>query len=327
MGSKGPIMMATEAPLNLAHQQDRKAERYLNVGRFQDAISCHQRAAEYIQEAMKKTAVKQALSSLELQYESHLKQQKIIQEKERRHEVIKKINATKLDELKVALNGHKKAEVDDVDGSNGIVSNGVDNVNNNPDPIVRYSKRTMETDSLLQFLNGNSIHNPLMEESTAFILASTREFQSPFSNMCSVARSNGSTPPTEIPEPENEPALTTSDSKVLQDNKDIIQELQTQNELLKDHILKLTKAWESCEKENDELRESVYDLNRQLEELRSHGITTRQTDISNELNAPFSNPMTGLVEPPPDDLPPLAPLELPDFNFDINKVGSSPPPV
>ncbi|KTG01706.1 hypothetical protein cypCar_00014425 [Cyprinus carpio] len=77
-------MEVLDSPLNLAHQQCRKAERLLAAGKFEDAISCHRKAAELLKEAMKLTKCEQARLSLELQRDSHIKQQRLIEEQWKR---------------------------------------------------------------------------------------------------------------------------------------------------------------------------------------------------------------------------------------------------
>ncbi|XP_073684715.1 nuclear receptor-binding factor 2b [Garra rufa] len=77
-------MEVLDSPLNLAHQQCRKADRLLAAGKFEDAISCHRKAAELLKEAMKLTECEQARLSLELQRDSHVKQQRLIEEQWKR---------------------------------------------------------------------------------------------------------------------------------------------------------------------------------------------------------------------------------------------------
>ncbi|XP_030630005.1 nuclear receptor-binding factor 2b [Chanos chanos] len=77
-------MEVVDSPLNLAHQHCRKADRLLAAGKYEEAISCHRRAAELLKEAMKLTECEQARLSLELQRESHVKQQRLIEEKWKR---------------------------------------------------------------------------------------------------------------------------------------------------------------------------------------------------------------------------------------------------
>nr|XP_057917729.1 nuclear receptor-binding factor 2b [Doryrhamphus excisus] len=77
-------MEVVDSPLNLAHQQCRKADRLLAAGKYEEAISCHGKAAELLTEAMKTTDCKQARVSMELQRDSHIKQQHLIQERWKR---------------------------------------------------------------------------------------------------------------------------------------------------------------------------------------------------------------------------------------------------
>ncbi|XP_021567040.1 nuclear receptor-binding factor 2 isoform X3 [Carlito syrichta] len=77
-------MEVMEGPLNLAHQQSRRADRFLAAGKYEEAISCHKKAAAYLTEAMKLTQSEQAHLSLELQRDSHMKQLLLIQERWKR---------------------------------------------------------------------------------------------------------------------------------------------------------------------------------------------------------------------------------------------------
>lgn len=77
-------MDVMESPLNLAHQQSRKAERMLAAGKYAEAIDCHGKAADHLGEAMKLTHSEQALLSLELQRDSHIKHQLLIHERWKR---------------------------------------------------------------------------------------------------------------------------------------------------------------------------------------------------------------------------------------------------
>ncbi|XP_036918585.1 nuclear receptor-binding factor 2 isoform X1 [Sturnira hondurensis] len=74
-------MEVMEGPLNLAHQQSRRADRLLAAGKYEEAISCHKKATAYLSEAMKLTQSEQAHLSLELQRDSHTKQLLLIQER------------------------------------------------------------------------------------------------------------------------------------------------------------------------------------------------------------------------------------------------------
>lgn len=77
-------MEVADSPLNLAHQQCRKAERLLAAGKYEEAILCHRKAADLLSDAMKSTEVEQARLSMELQRDAHIKQQRLIQERWKR---------------------------------------------------------------------------------------------------------------------------------------------------------------------------------------------------------------------------------------------------
>ncbi|XP_062859551.1 nuclear receptor-binding factor 2b isoform X2 [Trichomycterus rosablanca] len=77
-------MEVVDSPLNLAHQQCRKADRLLAAGKYEEAISCHRKAADLLDDAMKLTKCEQARLSLELQRDSHVKQQQLIEERLKR---------------------------------------------------------------------------------------------------------------------------------------------------------------------------------------------------------------------------------------------------
>uniref|UniRef100_A0A1A8GHF0 Nuclear receptor binding factor 2 n=1 Tax=Nothobranchius korthausae TaxID=1143690 RepID=A0A1A8GHF0_9TELE len=77
-------MEVVDSPLNLAHRQCRKAEHLVAAGKYEEAISCHGKAAELLTEAMRTTGCEQARLSMELQRDSHIKQQHLIQERWKR---------------------------------------------------------------------------------------------------------------------------------------------------------------------------------------------------------------------------------------------------
>ncbi|KAI3365354.1 hypothetical protein L3Q82_010438 [Scortum barcoo] len=77
-------MEVADSPLNLAHQQCRKADHLLAAGKYEEAISCHGKAADLLTDAMKTTECEQARLSMELQRDTHIKQQRLIQERWKR---------------------------------------------------------------------------------------------------------------------------------------------------------------------------------------------------------------------------------------------------
>ncbi|XP_039990368.1 nuclear receptor-binding factor 2b isoform X2 [Xiphias gladius] len=70
--------------LHMAHQQCRRADRLVAAGKYEEAISCHRKAADLLTDAMKTTVCEQAHLSMELQRDSHIKQQRLIQERWKR---------------------------------------------------------------------------------------------------------------------------------------------------------------------------------------------------------------------------------------------------
>ncbi|XP_005471288.1 nuclear receptor-binding factor 2b isoform X2 [Oreochromis niloticus] len=88
------LWLCSEATLAsfTAHQQCRQADRLVAAGKYEEAISCHRKAADFLTEAMKAPACEQARLSMELQRDSHIKQQRLIQERwkrEARREAVK----------------------------------------------------------------------------------------------------------------------------------------------------------------------------------------------------------------------------------------------
>uniref|UniRef100_A0A8C9NYK4 Nuclear receptor-binding factor 2 MIT domain-containing protein n=1 Tax=Spermophilus dauricus TaxID=99837 RepID=A0A8C9NYK4_SPEDA len=47
-------MEVMEAPLNLAHQQSRRADHLLAAGKYEEAISCHKKAVAYLSDKKNK---------------------------------------------------------------------------------------------------------------------------------------------------------------------------------------------------------------------------------------------------------------------------------
>ncbi|XP_059057505.1 nuclear receptor-binding factor 2 [Achroia grisella] len=77
-------------PLNLAHQQHRRAEAHLMNNRYDEAMQCHHNAAELLLDAMKSTSSSVALESITLQHSYHLKQKDLIKNKKEQYARVKK---------------------------------------------------------------------------------------------------------------------------------------------------------------------------------------------------------------------------------------------
>ncbi|XP_068053179.1 nuclear receptor-binding factor 2 isoform X2 [Anomalospiza imberbis] len=107
----------------MAHQQSRKADRLLAAGKYEEAISCHKKAAGYLTDAMKLTQSEQAQLSLELQRDSHMKQLLLIQERWKRAKREEKLKAQQSADKEAAthLQTSYKPSAEDSDDQNVLV--------------------------------------------------------------------------------------------------------------------------------------------------------------------------------------------------------------
>lgn len=117
-------MEVMEGPLNLAHQQSRRADRLLAAGKYEEAISCHKKAAAYLSEAMKLTQSEQAHLSLELQRDSHMKQLLLIQERWKRAKREERLKAQQSIDKDAAaqLQASHKPSAEDTEGHSPLLS-------------------------------------------------------------------------------------------------------------------------------------------------------------------------------------------------------------
>ncbi|KAM6186703.1 nuclear receptor-binding factor 2 [Rhynchocyon petersi] len=117
-------MEVMEGPLNLAHQQSRRADRLLAAGKYEEAISCHKKAAAHLTEAMTLTESEQAHLSLELQRDSHMKQLLLIQERwkrAKREERLKAQQSTDKDAAAHLQTAHRPS-AEDAEGQSCLLS-------------------------------------------------------------------------------------------------------------------------------------------------------------------------------------------------------------
>ncbi|XP_055963913.1 nuclear receptor-binding factor 2 [Sorex fumeus] len=116
-------MEVMDGPLNLAHQQSRQADRLLAAGKYEEAISCHKKAAAYLSEAMKLTQSEQAHLSLELQRDSHMKQLLLIQERWKRAKREERLKAQQSTDKEAGahLQVAPKPAAEDADGRSSLL--------------------------------------------------------------------------------------------------------------------------------------------------------------------------------------------------------------
>ncbi|CAK1585436.1 unnamed protein product [Parnassius mnemosyne] len=103
-------------PLNLAHQQHRRAQAHLINNRYDEAMQCHHNAAELLLDAMKSTTSSAALESISLQHSYHLKQKDLIKSKKEQYARVKKAMEnikllSKDPHLNLQSNEHAKLQV------------------------------------------------------------------------------------------------------------------------------------------------------------------------------------------------------------------------
>ncbi|XP_033265264.1 nuclear receptor-binding factor 2-like [Orcinus orca] len=113
-----------EGPLNLAHQQSRRADRLVAAGKYEEAISCHKKAAAYLSEAMKLTQSEQAHLSPELQRDSHMKQLLLIQERWKRAKREERLKAQQSTDKDAAaqLQASHRPSAEDADSQSPLLS-------------------------------------------------------------------------------------------------------------------------------------------------------------------------------------------------------------
>ncbi|KAI8512658.1 nuclear receptor binding factor [Branchiostoma belcheri] len=254
---------------------------------------------------MKMTSVPQALTSLQLQYKFHFKQRDIIREKHRRaesyrkyqeqreKEAQKKAQAAKelreaeelLQKTLAASNAERDSEVEsepDEEEENGIDSNDETDLSRGNEKSVIHDG---EPDSLLQFLNKGGRRDK-------------------FSSSVHAA------------------------TKAPKNAEEKMEELKTSNRQLQEHVSSLLQELEktkhelhAARSENRQLRRTVDILTTQIERYVAEDRRRAGQDLSVSIRPAFSASDSSFDEQisPPSEIPPLAPLEIPDFDFDSFK--------
>ncbi|XP_078481004.1 nuclear receptor-binding factor 2 [Ciona intestinalis] len=131
------------APLNQAHFHERKAERCLSEGRWDDAIEFYRTAFDFITEAMEKINSQPGLQSLQLQQDFYSRQSRVIEIK--RNEQL----------LAPKFNEDQEKENEDSEEEEGEILTPVVKEVENDSALKTFvtSRCEREPDSLLQFLN------------------------------------------------------------------------------------------------------------------------------------------------------------------------------
>ncbi|ELU07009.1 hypothetical protein CAPTEDRAFT_224970 [Capitella teleta] len=288
-------MDVSQSPLNLAHQEGRKAERLLAATKYDRAIECHQKAADLLSEALKSTSIPQMRESLSLQRKQHLQQKKVIRYKQQ----VAALHDAALDDDETPADGAQQQTLNLLESDEG-------DIRRCDDSMMTSVHRTIEEcDSLLQFLNDRAT-------------AAGRTYHQPDTLKILLTHNNYDVHGTKIPK----------------DDQLIIEELRLHNVALRSHITDLLtesdenriqmKNYEQelnqYRQENYELKEKVLKYQRAAQRNR-HRITDEyemEKSVEGQ-NYPFPSCMNL------DDLPglKLPPLEMPEFDFDSLKIASS----
>lgn len=278
------------SPLNMAHQQHRRADAHLRYKRFEDAMFCHNNAAELLLDAMKSTTSSVALESLSLQHSYHLKQKDIIKSKKEQFDRVKKV----IDNLKY-LSRELNTNYEDHQGSKLQIA------------IYRAIN---ETDSLL-----NTLLKPYEHLLTQDEGPSTKRNED-----------------VKFTKTENEKTLPSG--KKSKDNPMVIEELQILSQNLHSLVDQLVLQIEVVKDENSLLKERVNYLENERKRYLNFypsvpDYCNREnlrvlTDSAEGNSSPFIvSPCTELspesAHEKDRELPPLAPLEMPNFDLSIFK--------
>ncbi|XP_071448138.1 nuclear receptor-binding factor 2 [Hetaerina americana] len=304
--------METSA-LNLAHQQHRRAEAHLRYRRFDEAIKCHKEASRLLEEAMKLTNVAKALESLTLQRDYHIQQESVIKMKSNCYEK----------HLKSAACDHKKIINPEIPVQPERESHHLQ---------AEIYKTMEEADSLLQIL--------LKKGTLSKEVLGNKENNLPENTVTeqeAVARLEPS---------EWKPCM--SGSRLPKDDQTVIEELRVVNEQLRSQVVQLLEDLDLCHKENDHLKRRILRLEGQFGKypVVGRGSTNSHLPMCDMFNdcilqrkgsennpvgpasclrvttesSPGSSPfvLSPCSELSPDggrQLPALAPLEMPAFDF------------
>lgn len=294
-----------DSPLNLAHREDRRAEQHLKFRRFDEAVKCHELAAKYIENAMTITSIPRALESLTLQREFHLRQLHIVELKKTQFSLVRKALENK---RRIMAHLREKILSEDQKGQE-------------PKSLQIAIYQTMqEADSLFVELLGGT---------------GTDEVDSP------------ANPDTTSQGQDPTPISNPLGSKHPKEDRVVIEELHTLNHQLRDLIKALIIQLDESERENKALRGRITELENELvrnaqsnclngaavglqndpeRNIQPHTVNGTSvglqviTDSTGGNFSPFVLSPVGQLSPDvveARELPPLAPLEMPKFDYDM----------
>ncbi|KAJ4451480.1 hypothetical protein ANN_02943 [Periplaneta americana] len=295
-------------PLNVAHQLERRAEAHLLQKHFDESIQCYQKAAEKLKEAEQRSTDGIFLQSVRYQQERCIQLQKVISMKKNQY-LVDKARQQKMAQVLTRL--EQTSDERSQETSN----------------LQRKIYRTMEEqDSLLEQLVRRGI------ESDGDELESVKSENIGACGGEDAVKLNSSEPGR------------LEGSKWPKDDRTVIEELHTLNQQLRKLVSQLLTQLDACSKEAEMLRERVRFLEGERRvktddiEGRSSVPVVRKSSLhvitdSTGGSSPFVySPCSELSPDVPTDaphivtreLPVLAPLEMPNFDFGLfEKRGST----
>ncbi|KAF5270307.1 hypothetical protein FQR65_LT05495 [Abscondita terminalis] len=275
-----------QSALNKAHLQFRRAENHLRYRKFDEAIDCHNKAAELLQEALSLTDNPRSLESLKLQRDYHFRQKQIILVKKEQFENYKKA----IENQRQRMQCHSNIAFEDnfEQGSTSL-------------QVAIY--RTMEeADSLLNLLIKKGSGANSDSESLKSFSTDTDE------RLLSIDTIDSS----------NSNAII--GSKHPKDDSIVIEELRILNGQLHALVYKLVTQLDASTREVDMLKERIHQLEGEKVKatIKNSNTNLKVTTDSSGGTSPYVFTPCSELSPDIHDskfLPALSPLELPNFNL------------
>ncbi|KAG5890958.1 hypothetical protein JTB14_026313 [Gonioctena quinquepunctata] len=263
--------------LNKAHQQQRRADTLLRQKKFDDCIECHKHAAELLAEACNSTENVRSLESLSLQKEYHQKQIDVVQMKKAQAQLEHYRKTIHAQKRKISLSSN---DLESQNGEGGLEAT---------------IYRTIEVhDSLIDYLGkrGNSDNDSLKSYSTS----DTEEKN------------------------DKESSTRIVGNKHPKDDAQIIEELKVLSGQLRNSVQSLLVQLDDRNREIEKLKDTIRALENEKQKAQAKNNSSLKvvTDSSGGTSPYVFSPCSELS---PDianetrNLPPLAPLEMPNFDF------------
>ncbi|KAJ8955043.1 hypothetical protein NQ318_000475, partial [Aromia moschata] len=273
--------MMENSSLNKAHQQQRRAEALMRQKKFDDCIECHKKAVDLLTEACKLTENVRSLESLHLQREYHQKQIDIVRMKKMQQEQYKKV----AEKRRISFSTEGESQSGD-------------------DTLEAVFYRTFQVhDSLIDYL-GSFISRGYVSVGTGSDNDSLKSY---------------STSDTEE-KVEREGVAQIVGNKHPKDESQIIEELKVLSGQLRGTVQCLLVELDDRNKEIEKLKARIEVLENEKDQAHSKNNSSLKavTDSSGGTSPYVFSPCSELSPDVINEtriLPPLAPLEMPSFDF------------